>query len=265
MADFFIQSNERDQHLPSGYKILLPSVSVGNVPQLTLDLIINSLHAKLSGWFQDDSILPVIGNKPFNHSSPSTLTTPAELYISHANKLMIVQLRSPIAKGKSNKFINRLVEWLEAQRPSAVILLASLYAEERMDVHIQSSPFRFLLNENSVHLFTHFSSALNWQPMEPRNTENKAASPDGVLEIEQIFLPGSGFAKQMYKKSASLPLVTIAVFSSQGNNCPDAINMADHIDQWLNLKGNEEGERNGWSLPASWSSVYGGPSPKSLY
>ena len=45
--------------------------------------------------------------------------------------------------------------------------------------------------------------------------------------------------------SASLPLVTIAVFSSQGNNCPDAINMADHIDQWLNLKGNEEGEGNG--------------------
>ena len=60
------------------YIVLQPSVSVGNVPQLTLDLIINSLCAELSGWFHDDSILPVIGNKPFDHSSPSTLTTPAE-------------------------------------------------------------------------------------------------------------------------------------------------------------------------------------------
>lgn len=70
---------------------------------------------------------------------------------------MIVQLRSPLAKvrrvytshtctsisyyfflkGKSNQFITRLLEWLETQRPSQVILLASLYAEERMDRHIQ--------------------------------------------------------------------------------------------------------------------------------
>ena len=82
-----------------------------------------------------------------------------------------------------------------------------------------------------------------------------------------------------FSLSASLPLITIAVFSSQGNNCPDAINMADHIDQWLNLKGERNGEGVlevlykyinlflfvGWIPPASWSSVYGGPHPKSLY
>lgn len=47
--------------------------------------------------------------------------------------------------------------------------------------------------------------------------------------------------------SSSLPLAVITVFSSQGNNCPDAIIMADHIDQWLSLvgEGKEGGRREG--------------------
>ena len=47
------------------WAILQPSVSVGNVGQLAVDLLISTLCLEKSGYLYDDSILPVIGNDPF--------------------------------------------------------------------------------------------------------------------------------------------------------------------------------------------------------
>ena len=55
-----------------------PSVSVGNVGQLSMDLIIGSLMGEKVGCLYHDAILPFAGPHPFQlHSSP-TLSTSCE-------------------------------------------------------------------------------------------------------------------------------------------------------------------------------------------
>ena len=48
-----------------------PSISVGNVGQLTADLLINTLELSRVGYVQDPTILPLVGNDAFDHTRPS--------------------------------------------------------------------------------------------------------------------------------------------------------------------------------------------------
>ena len=48
-----------------------PCVSVGNVAQLTVDLLINTLKLVRVGYLDDDSLLPLVGNDAFDHTRPA--------------------------------------------------------------------------------------------------------------------------------------------------------------------------------------------------
>ena len=63
-------------HQWDGYSLILPCVSVGNVPQLTVDLLINSLitknsdsndsdDLKLLGYIRSTNVYPFAGLDPF--------------------------------------------------------------------------------------------------------------------------------------------------------------------------------------------------------
>jgi proteasome assembly chaperone 2 len=60
--------------------IFQPAISIGNVGQLAIDLLIYNLDFKRVGYLYDSSILPLVGNDPF--TSPKTpegnLVTSAE-------------------------------------------------------------------------------------------------------------------------------------------------------------------------------------------
>lgn len=48
-----------------------PSISVGNVGQLTVDLLINTLKLPRVGYLKDPALLPLVGNDAFDHTHPS--------------------------------------------------------------------------------------------------------------------------------------------------------------------------------------------------
>ena len=48
-----------------------PSISVGNVGQLTVDLLVNTLQLPRVGYLNDPAILPLVGNDAFDHTRPS--------------------------------------------------------------------------------------------------------------------------------------------------------------------------------------------------
>ena len=66
-------------------------------------------------------------------------------------------------------------------------------------------PFRFLLNNSASELYDHFTNHLKWASLEPRphgseHEEEPASSTrsPGVLDEQQLFLPGSGITKKLY-------------------------------------------------------------------
>ena len=54
-----------------------PCVSIGNVPQLAADLIINTLQLSRAGYLHHPGLLPLVGNDAFDH-----LKSPGHLHLS---------------------------------------------------------------------------------------------------------------------------------------------------------------------------------------
>ncbi|XP_077561298.1 proteasome assembly chaperone 2 isoform X3 [Haemaphysalis longicornis] len=71
--------------------------------------------------------------------------------------------------------------------------------------------------------------------------------------------------------SDEIPVVLLLVYCSEGDNTPDAILLADRLDEWLHLcqppaEGIERSGRRGpWQTPISWSLLFGGAPPNTIY
>ena len=189
---FFVKENDCPTTL-EGYTLLLPCVSVGNVPQLALDLLVNTAALPRAGWIKDDHLLPVVGGDAFDHAHQSgTLHCAAEVFVSEEDKLLVLQIRSPGAKGKGKRFVERLIHWIKQCKFELVILLTSSHAHERRDIQLSGSLFRFLLAVKSSNLFHKLHTELGWIPLEPRSasldaldstdTVQAVPSTDGLLD-----------------------------------------------------------------------------------
>lgn len=102
--------------------LLLPSVSIGNVPQLALDLLIHTYDFKLVRSLRDDYMYPVVGPRDFTTKPEPGISTPAELY--SLNDIKIVQLRSPHLPNCRQKFLDQLAADLD-EKPDLIIGSAS--------------------------------------------------------------------------------------------------------------------------------------------
>ena len=50
------------------YFFFQPCISVGNVGQLAVDLVVSTLGLQRVGWIQDTALLPIVGNDAFDHT-----------------------------------------------------------------------------------------------------------------------------------------------------------------------------------------------------
>merc|ERR1711862_863961 len=170
------------------------------------------------------------------------MTTACELY--KTDKEAILQLRSGLVPGpKRDIFLTDLVKWIVSKKFSKVILLTSTEADERLDNQIRGSQFRFI----SKH-FENDLKALEFLELEKRQEED-------------IFIPGSGFTKALYKKclDEDIPTAIFMSFASEGNNSDDGISLAKYLNSWVQIIPGK------FKIPPSWESFYGGPPPTIIY
>lgn len=103
----------------SGYTLILPSVAVGNVGQLSVDLVISSLGLRRSGRFFDTAFIPLVGADPYNEQSQD-ICTAVDVYVSDEKKLVALQIRSPVTR-KPTKFFNDLLNFVTDNKIAKVI------------------------------------------------------------------------------------------------------------------------------------------------
>ena len=98
MSSFFVpydrnchpEKNEWD-----GYKLILPCISVGNVPQLSIDLLINRFltdsgnDLELIGYLQSKYVRPFAGPDPFRLEG-NLLSTSMQVFVSKRKKLVLM-------------------------------------------------------------------------------------------------------------------------------------------------------------------------------
>ena len=94
--------------------LILPAISVGNIGQLAIDILLASTKAKKLTACYHPSLIPLVGSNPIDANS-SELMTACELYktsIAQCNeKIVLMQIRSAIVRNKSGEFLDDLLSW----------------------------------------------------------------------------------------------------------------------------------------------------------
>ncbi|CAJ0922241.1 unnamed protein product [Ranitomeya imitator] len=214
-----------------------PAVSVGNVGQLAVDLIISSLNMPKVGYFYTDCLVPMVGSNPYatNEDHAKELCINAEVYASSDKKLAVLQIRSPLIKNKSRAFCQALTCWIKQCAFSRVVLLSSSHAYQRDDSQLLGSPFRYLVTPTLQTLVADTMKALEWKEME------KLSLYPGINDEEKkISIPGGGFTKRLFEDwninaVEGIHMAAVLKFCSEGDNVPDAFALLDHVNRWLNL------------------------------
>lgn len=232
----------------AGSTIIVPDVSIGNVGQLAVDLLIETFQAERIGRLDDPSVLPCIGSRSFSHLPGPTF--PLELFSIKSNDipLLILQQRAPVAPGLQQEFADSLVAWARLSGIERVVTLGGLDGSFRRDDQLVGAQLRFYTS-SAFKSLEEACLAIGLRQLEEEFFTDKA--------VEQRLTPPWPFVKSCAR--AQLAHVSILTFVLEGDNVPDAIKLADAAVTVLGRIGVAvPGKEGGWKHPPSWMYALGG-------
>ncbi|XP_037364774.1 proteasome assembly chaperone 2 [Talpa occidentalis] len=252
----------------SGFTLLMPAVSVGNVGQLAIDLIVSTLNMHKIGYFYTDCLVPMVGNNPYATAEENSteLSINAEVYSLPSKKLMALQLRSIFIKYKSKSFCEKLLSWVKSSNCAKVIVLSSSHSYQRNDLQLRSTPFRYLLTPSIQKGVQNKIKSLNWEEMEKIPCIPEIDDSEFCIRI-----PGGGITKTLYDESCSkeIPMAVLLKFVSEGDNIPDALGLVEYLNEWLHIikPCNDDPTSSAlpWKMPSSWKLLFGSGLPPALF
>ncbi|KFP33594.1 Proteasome assembly chaperone 2 [Colius striatus] len=250
-----------------GFTLLMPAVSVGNVGQLAIDLVISTLDMTKVGYFYTDCLVPMVGNNPYATAEENSveLSINAEVYSLPSKKLVVLQIRSPFIKNKYRPFCQTLLSWVKSSKCARVVVLSSSHAYQRNDEQLLGTPLRYLLTPDLEKAVGGVMQELNWKEME------KVAAYPGINDREVLHIPGGGITKLLFTESCSngIQMAVLLKFCSEGDNIPDAFALVDYLNEWLQLiksKSNNLTDMcSQWKIPSSWRLLFGNGLPPALF
>ena len=126
-------------------------MTLGNVGQLALDLLVSTLRLPRQVCLSSHNVLPCLGYDAFSPASRSQpdqaphLVTALELY--QLGNFALLQQRAPAAKGRQHAYAEELAAWIVSMGFQRVVLLGSLDAAHCLDAQISSGPAVYALSE----------------------------------------------------------------------------------------------------------------------
>lgn len=256
------------ENTPTSFKdftLIMPAISVGNVGQLAVDLIVSTLNMCRVGYIHTDCLIPMAGNNPYATFTPENandLSTNAEVYSSPELRLAVLQIRTPIIQTKSKKFCKLMVSWIKASSFSRTVVLSSSHAYQRDDQQLLGTPLRYLQTPSMQKVTGDRLKEMEWREMETVSTF------PGVTDSERrLYIPGGGATKRLFTDSCAedIPLAVVLIFCSEGDNIPDAFTLLNHLNTWLHLVDPPAQTQPRWRIPASWRLLFGSGIPPALF
>ncbi|EZA54950.1 hypothetical protein DMN91_009442 [Ooceraea biroi] len=237
------------------YTLILPSVAVGNVGQLSVDLLISNLNLQKIGQIFSTAFVPIVGANAYNEHS-NELVTAIDIYAGTEKRIVVVQIRSPYVRGLA-EFFKELAQFVAEKKIAKVIILASSYDHEKKEVQPQHLKLRYIASPTVRTESGKLFDDLSWIPHKPKIMPDTNA--EGTLQI-----PGGGFAKSIFTflSNANVPCAVLFKFCSEGDNIADAVALACYLNQWINVL---ETSSDNLKYPSSWKYLFGKPPPREIY
>ncbi|KAG1947452.1 proteasome assembly chaperone 2 [Pimephales promelas] len=247
-----------------GFTLIMPAVSVGNVGQLAVDLLISTLNMPRVGYFHTDCLIPMVGNNPYVTSTEDAarLSISAEVYSHSDLKLAVLQIRTPIIQTKVRSFRKLIVSWIKSSGFLRSVLLSSSYAYQRDDQQLHGTPLRYLLSPSLLKEEGPRVEELGWREM-----ERISVFPEISDSEQRLYIPGGGVTKALYTDCCAedIPMAVVLIFCSEGDNIPDAFALINHLNDWLHLLEKPTQGSVQWRVPPSWKLLFGSGIPPLLF
>lgn len=264
--------------------LLLPALSIGNVGQLAIDLLISSSQAKRVAFLDEPSVLPCVGNDAYGPIPEGDLALPLEAYESPQHSLTFVQQRSPVIKGMMVEFAKNFAQFISSIGKKHVVILSSLDSGRRKTIDLSSDvQIHYLSSANDDGTDTSceelgYKQLEEYNPSQRRwqhlfNLAQGEPIPEDALDVDDELVHDDYFAGLPFAalfsccKAEGLKVTCLLHYCSEGDNIPDSFLLADAACKLLGLSpdkfcGNEPG---GWAIPLSWKTVYGPPPDLSIF
>jgi len=248
--------------LLKGKTLILPVVSVANVAQLTVDLLIATLGLKRIGIFDARHLIPFAGAR--EDGEPGILTA-LELYGKDGADVVVIQQRSPALKDRKDVFVSSLLKFVDEYKLGGFLLLSGVGLSNRTDSQMHSSTFKLTAPRTSPSPASPFSRI----DQLPTYTYASSQSPYSEMRAESEtrpavpFIPGGGLTRRILSTlpaAWSVPTACVLQFVMEGDNRADAHFLAGVLSNLLKLTVSE------WKEPQSWrEGLFGTPHDQSLY
>lgn len=164
----------------------------------------------------------------------SDVTTASEIFISQEKKLLILQTRTPLTSALIDCYIKEIVEFVQSEKISELLILTSSYSHEQH--FVEKNPFEFLAN----------------------NLIKEKAFPGFSESSSEFQIPGCGYAKLLYQQAteSSIPTVILYKFVSEGDNFFDGIQLCQKVNEYLEVIPTA-GDKLEVKTPISWKFLFG--------
>ncbi|CAH2355358.1 proteasome assembly chaperone 2 [[Candida] railenensis] len=226
--------------------LIIPSIAMGNIPQLTVDLLIHTLSFTKIAILDDTYLHPFSSPNDFSELVDATVTAkygianPLEVYYSAKDNLTLIQQRSPIINNFTEIFVDSVIyKFIEEQEFSKIILLDS------SDAGLLEN----LTSENKVEIFT--NEDLMYKSLESLKISNKS-EPQSLASNDPYKY--TKYIQQLIKalRPTKIELDVLVSHVYEGDNFNDAELLADQLVSRLETKDYKK-----WVRPISWSGAYG--------
>lgn len=222
-----------------GSVLIIPSISIGNIPQLASDLLIHTLNLHKVATLSDKYLYPFVSPVDYaptnGQTAPSGILLGLEVYSSPELNITLLQQRSPLMPGFAQAHVDEVLAPFIKEGQFKHVVLLSL-SDAGLVEHIAPGGISIYTNEDllSESLTTLQISDLAIQPL--------ANSPGKGSQYEEALV------------KAVSPNENLSIFVSyvyEGDNFYDAQALAAKVSEALNVK------QDTWKTPVSWFGVYG--------
>eukprot|EP01135_Chromosphaera_perkinsii_P011409 Nk52_evm54s2391 gene=Nk52_evmTU54s2391 len=260
----------------TGTTFVLPAVSIGNVGQLALDVVVHTLGMERVGYLYTNTVLPMVGPDAYGgeEEGETRLSVSCEVFYCRERGLLVLQQRAPVCKGREKAYVEEINQFVRecGRKPSngdrveevtsssllaGVVILTGCDSRARPDPGMNYGQYsqngegnweddgcRYLLsNESDDHplLEVYHSGAKAFEMSSHLVTR-------GVDE-KYLRISGGGQSRKLYEalgKIERLPVAVLVCYCGEGDNIPDAYRLVKFAERVLMcLGGGRSSELNG--------------------
>lgn len=222
--------------------LIIPSISIGNVPQLAVDLLIHTFRLDKIGTLEDKYLFPFASPIDTTDAlNQKGVSRALEVFYDANNHLTIIQQRSPIISGFTKAFVDEtILPFISEYRFAKILILNSADAGQQED---QLAGSVNLLTKEDL-LDDQFLTLLLEQRL-PFLGSSGHYNPSFI----NCLLNSLHHNADLFSRTDICILLSLAY---EGDNFGDGERLASKVTEVLLL-----GVVDHWARPRSWLGVYG--------